>query len=132
MKEERKELNYDNLPPMEKLQIDYTFLQSDFTDYQKKVENIVNFGRDLQDTDDSGSLAIILNQIEEVFRKADKCYHFPELKQLVLLCMEETNKKQLETLKVKVKKAIEVIEKLEINEVSKQGGISALKLILNE
>ena len=70
--------------------------------------------------------------LSEVFRKADKCYHFPELPQLVLLCMDEANKEQLKTLKVKVKKAIEVIEKLEIDEVSKQGGISALKLILNE
>lgn len=32
----------------------------------------------------------------------------------------------------KIEKAIEVIEKLEINETSKQGGISALKLILKE
>ena len=31
-----------------------------------------------------------------------------------------------------VKKAIEVIEKLDIDETSKQGGISALKLVLNE
>ena len=32
----------------------------------------------------------------------------------------------------KVEKAIETIEKLEIDETSKQGGISALKLVLNE
>jgi hypothetical protein len=32
----------------------------------------------------------------------------------------------------KVEKAIEIIEKLEIDEISKQGGISALKLVLNE
>jgi hypothetical protein len=69
---------------------------------------------------------------KEVFRKADKCYHFPELEQLVLLCMDEANKEQLKTLKVKVEKAIEIIEKLEIDEASKQGGISALKLVLNE
>lgn len=69
---------------------------------------------------------------KEVFRKADKYYHFPELKQLVLLCMDEANKEQLKTLKVKVKKAIEIIEKLDIDETSKQGGISALKLVLNE
>lgn len=31
-----------------------------------------------------------------------------------------------------VRKAIKTIEKLDINETSKQGGISALKLILNE
>lgn len=31
----------------------------------------------------------------------------------------------------KIKEAIEIIEKLEINETSKKGGISALKLILN-
>lgn len=31
----------------------------------------------------------------------------------------------------KIKEAIKIIEKLEINETSKQGGISALKLILN-
>lgn len=39
---------------------------------------------------------------------------------------------QLLELKEKVRKAIDVIEELSINEVSKQGGISALKLILNE
>ena len=31
-----------------------------------------------------------------------------------------------------VKKAIEVLEKLDIDETSKQGGISALQLVLNE
>jgi hypothetical protein len=41
----------------------------------------------------------------------------------------EWYKKQL---KYKIKEAIEIIEKLEINEISKQGGISSLKLILNE
>ena len=35
-------------------------------------------------------------------------------------------------LKEKVTKAIDVIQELPIDEVSKQGGISALKLILNE
>ena len=40
--------------------------------------------------------------------------------------------KQLLELKEKVRKAIDVIQELPINEVSKQGGISALKLILNE
>lgn len=39
---------------------------------------------------------------------------------------------QLLELKEKVRKAIDVIQELPINEVSKQGGISALKLILNE
>jgi hypothetical protein len=38
----------------------------------------------------------------------------------------------LSDLKEKVRKAIDVIQELPINEVSKQGGISALKLILNE
>jgi hypothetical protein len=38
----------------------------------------------------------------------------------------------VKNLKVKVQKAIDVIEELPIDEVSKQGGISALKLILNE
>ena len=72
------------------------------------------------------------NQIfKEVFKKANKCYHFPELEQLVVLCMDEANKEQLSSLKAKVKKAITIIEKLKINETSKQGGISALKLILN-
>lgn len=69
---------------------------------------------------------------KEVFRKEDKCYHFPELEQLVLLCMDEANNEQLKSLKAKVAKSIEVIEKLDIDETSKQGGISALKLILNE
>ena len=64
--EERKELDYDNLPPMEKLQIDYTFLQSDFTDFVKKVETVYNHGRELQQTDDSGSLCILLNKLENI------------------------------------------------------------------
>ena len=64
--EERKELDYDNLPPMEKLQIDYTFLQSDFTDFVKKVETVYNQGRELQQTDDSGSLCILLNKLENI------------------------------------------------------------------
>jgi len=38
----------------------------------------------------------------------------------------------LETLKEKVRKAIDVIQELPIDEVSKQGGILTLKLILNE
>ena len=38
----------------------------------------------------------------------------------------------VKNLKVKVQKAIDVIQELPIDEVSKQGGISALKLILNE
>lgn len=38
----------------------------------------------------------------------------------------------IEDLKEKVKKAINVLQELPIDEVSKQGGISALKLILNE
>lgn len=34
-----------------------------------------------------------------VFGKTDKCYHFPELKQLVFLCMEESsNKATLQSL----------------------------------
>ena len=31
----------------------------------------------------------------------------------------------------KIQKAIEIISDLDINEISKQGGISALKLVLN-
>ena len=46
--------------------------------------------------------------------------------------MDEANKEQLKSLKAKVTNAIEVIEKLDIDETSKQGGISALKLVLNE
>jgi hypothetical protein len=42
------------------------------------------------------------------------------------------NGEKLLELKEKVRKAIDVIQKLPINEVSKQGGISTLKLILNE
>jgi hypothetical protein len=38
----------------------------------------------------------------------------------------------VKNLKVKVQKAIDVIEELPIDEVSKQGGISTLKLILNK
>lgn len=43
-----------------------------------------------------------------------------------------TYKDTLETLKEKVRKAIDIIQELPIDETSKQGGISALKLILNE
>mgnify|MGYP003532982765 FL=1 len=64
--EERKELDYDNLEPNEQLQIDYTFLQSDFTDFVKKVETVYNQGRELQQTDDSGSLCILLNKLENI------------------------------------------------------------------
>ena len=64
--EDRKELNYDNLEPNEQLQIDYTFLQSDFTDFVKKVETVYNQGRELQQTDDSGSLCILLNKLENI------------------------------------------------------------------
>ena len=38
----------------------------------------------------------------------------------------------IKNLKEKVRKAIDVIQEIPIDEVSKQGGISALKLILNE
>lgn len=69
---------------------------------------------------------------KEVFRKADKCYHFPELKQLVVLCMDESNKEKLKYLKAKVSNAIKIIEKLDIEETSKRGAISALELVLNE
>ena len=64
--EERKELDYDNLDELGKLQIDYTFLQSDFTDFVKKVETVYNQGRELQQTDDSGSLCILLNKLENI------------------------------------------------------------------
>ena len=64
--EQKKELNYDNLQPLEQLQIDYTFLQSDFTDFVKKVETVYNQGRELQQTDDSGSLCILLNKLENI------------------------------------------------------------------
>jgi hypothetical protein len=68
----------------------------------------------------------------EVFGKNPKCYHFPELPQLVNLCMESSVDDYKKQLKEKVKKAIDVIQELPIDETSKQGGISALKLILNE
>jgi hypothetical protein len=64
--EQKKDLDYDNLPPLEQLQIDYTFLQSDFTDFVKKVETVYNQGRELQQTDDSGSLCILLNKLENI------------------------------------------------------------------
>lgn len=64
--EERKELDYDNLDDLGKLQIDYTFLQSDFIDFVKKVETVYNQGRELQQTDDSGSLCILLNKLENI------------------------------------------------------------------
>ena len=64
--EERKELDYDNLEPLEQLQIDYTFLQSDFTDFVKKVETVYNQGRAMQEIDESGSLCILLNKLENI------------------------------------------------------------------
>jgi len=36
------------------------------------------------------------------------------------------------SIKIRVKQSINVIQALDINEVSKQGAISALKLVLNE
>ena len=64
--EQKKDLDYDNLPPLEQLQIDYTFLQSDFTDFVKKVETVYNQGRELQQVDNSGSLCILLNKLENI------------------------------------------------------------------
>ena len=64
--EERKELDYDNLPPMEKLQIDYTFLQSDFTDFVKKVETVIKFGRESQVATDNAILNMLLNKLENI------------------------------------------------------------------
>jgi len=64
--EDRKELNYDNLEPNEQLQIDYTFLQSDFTDFVKKVETVVAFGRDAQVATDNAILNMLLNKLENI------------------------------------------------------------------
>lgn len=67
--QERQELDYDNLEPMERLQIDYTFLQSDFTDFVKKVGKIYNDGRELQSCVNNGSLSIILNKLESIINE---------------------------------------------------------------
>ena len=63
------------------------------------------------------------------YKLANGNFHF------VSVPFTEPNQKYkdtLEILKEKVRKAIDVIQELPIDEVSKQGGISALKLILNE
>lgn len=76
------------------------------------------------------------NKKEELYKKAfgevDKCYHFPEMKELVILCMEMTEDQFKISLKEKLKKAINILQELDIDEVSKQGGISALNLVLEE
>jgi len=64
--EERKELDYDNLPPNEQLQIDYTFLQSDFTDFVKKVETVYKEGRNNQVATDNAILNMLLNKLENI------------------------------------------------------------------
>ena len=62
--EEKKELDYDNLDDLGKLQIDYTFLQSDFTDFVKKVGTVVKFGRSIESK--NGTANIILNKLESI------------------------------------------------------------------
>lgn len=64
--EERKELNYDNLEPMEKLQIDYTFLQDDFSSFVKQVETVYKEGRDAQVATDNAILNMLLNKLENI------------------------------------------------------------------
>jgi len=65
--EQKKDLDYDNLPPMEQLQIDYTFLQSDFTDFVKKVGTVVKFGRSIESQ--NGTANIILNKLESIINE---------------------------------------------------------------
>ena len=65
--EERQELDYDNLSERERLQIDYTFLQSDFTEFVKKVETVVKFGRSIESK--NGTANIILNKLESIINE---------------------------------------------------------------
>ena len=67
--EERQELDYDNLSERERLQIDYTFLQSDFTDFVKKVEKIYNDGRDSQVATDNAIFNMFLNRLESIINE---------------------------------------------------------------
>lgn len=69
---------------------------------------------------------------KKAFGKGDGCHHFPEMKELVILCMEMTEDQFKISLKEKLKEAINVLQELDIDEVSKQGGISALNLVLEE
>jgi len=62
--EERKELDYDNLDDLGKLQIDYTFLQSDFSAFVKKIETVIKFGRSIESK--NGTANIILNKLESI------------------------------------------------------------------
>jgi len=65
--EQKKELDYDNLSEKERLQIDHTFLQSDFTDFVKKVGTIVKFGRSIESK--NGTANIILNKLESIINE---------------------------------------------------------------
>lgn len=65
--EEKKELDYDNLSEMERLQIDYAFLQSDFTKFVKKVETVVKYGRSIESQ--NGTANIILNKLESIINE---------------------------------------------------------------
>ena len=65
--EQKKELDYENLPPMEQLQIDHTFMQSDFSDFVKKVKTIVEYGRSIES--ENGTANIILNKLESIINE---------------------------------------------------------------
>ena len=62
--QERKDLDYDNLPPLEQLQIDYTFLQSDFSAFVKKIETVIKFGRSIES--ENGTTTMLLNKLENI------------------------------------------------------------------
>jgi hypothetical protein len=65
--EQKKELDYENLPPMEQLQIDHAFMQSDFSDFVKKVKTIVEYGRSIES--ENGTANIILNKLESIINE---------------------------------------------------------------
>lgn len=67
--QERQELDYDNLEPMERLQIDYTFLKSDFTEFVKKVGKIYNDGRESQVATDNAIFNMFLNRLESIINE---------------------------------------------------------------
>lgn len=69
---------------------------------------------------------------ENSFGVINKCSHYPEMRRNVILCMIIAEEQFKQDLKNKIKDSINVLLDLDIDEISKQGGISALNLVLKE
>lgn len=73
---------------------------------------------------------------EELYKKAfgerNGCYHFPEMKEDVILCMTIAEEQFKQDLKNKIKKSINVLLEINIDDDSRNGAISALNLVLKE